>query len=133
MSTGSARGDVHRVASDPELGEAVGDGEGEEQAAGSVGEMVAAEGGVELVADIAGVGFDVEIVLGAEANGSGDGFADLHFEVMGGDALVRGVGVYGFGKMESEFGVGERPTARKQKAGRVSATMLRIVQAVERG
>ncbi len=88
MSTGSARGDVIRVASDPEVGEAVGSGEGKEQAAGSFGEVVASEGGVDVVADTADVDFDVEIVLGAEADGSGDGFADLHFEVIGGDALA---------------------------------------------
>ena len=76
----------------------MGDGEGEEQAAGSFSEMVAAEGGADIVADVVGAGFNVVIVLGAEADGSGDGFADLHFEVMGGDALVCGVGVYGFGK-----------------------------------
>ncbi len=97
---GSAGSQIVWVAGDPEVSEAVGAGEGEEQAAGSFGKVVAAEGGVDVVADVAGVGFDVEVVFSAEADGADGGGGDAQFEMIGGNALVCGVGGTGFGESE---------------------------------
>lgn len=68
-------GVVVGVAGDPEDAVAVGAGDGQEEACGAEGEMVAAKGGEDVVTDMAEIVVEVEGVSDAEGDGAGDGGA----------------------------------------------------------
>src|SRR5258706_10245987 len=96
---GAAGGDVVGVARNPEGVDALPAGKGEEQSDGAAGILVAARGGVHIVADMPEVGFDIAGMPDAEVDSAGDldGRSELgaeaHPEVVGGDEPLVRVGV----------------------------------------
>jgi hypothetical protein len=69
---GPAGGEVVGVGGDPEGANAVVLGQGEEEPAGAFGVVVAATGGVDVVADVAVVELDIVAVPDAQANPTGN-------------------------------------------------------------
>lgn len=91
----------------------MGAGERNEQAAGAFREATAAKLWIDVVADVADIGFDVKIVLGTETDAAGGAALNPELKVVGGDVLAGLVARRGAVEVERQFSIGERAGIEK--------------------